>query len=206
MGNRNYSKLFLAPHMLKKTLLCRIEREIQQHSTSGGGLIQFKMNALEDADIIKALYRASMAGVKVDLIVRDTCRLRPAIPRLSENIRVISIVGRFLEHSKIYYFRNGGVEEYFIASVDAMKRNLEERVEILCPVENPELQKELRSVLDTYISDRCLAWDMLEDGSYMQRKPKKTTALPCGSHQQMIERAENRLRGAHKLKNTRTLK
>jgi polyphosphate kinase len=203
MGNRNYLKLFPAPHLLKKALLSKIEREIKLHSTSGGGLIQFKMNALEDGDIIKALYRASMAGVKVDLIVRDTCRLRPGIPGLSENIRVISIIGRFLEHSKIYYFRNESIEEYFIASADAMKRNLEERVELLCPVENLELQKELRAVLNTYISDRCWAWDMRPDGSYVQRRHANATPLPCGSHQQMIERAEKRLRGSHKLKSNR---
>jgi len=202
-ANRNYLKLFPAPHMLKNALLSRIEREIKKHSTDGGGLIQFKMNALEDGDIIKALYRASVAGVKVDLIIRDTCRLRPGIPLLSENIRVISIVGRFLEHSKIYYFRNGCIEEYFIASADAMKRNLEERVEVLCPVELPELQKELREVFNTYLSDRCLAWDMLPDGNYVQRRPTNSTPLPYGSHQQMIDRAEKRLSESHKLKNKR---
>ena len=192
IGNRKYRKLFPAPHMFKNALLSKIERETQQHSGSGGGLIQFKMNALEDGDIIKALYRASMAGVKIDLIIRDTCRLRPGIPKISENIRVISIVGRFLEHSKIYYFRNSGVEEYFIASADAMKRNLEERVELLCPIEKFELQKELRVILDTYISDQCLAWDMQSDGRYMQRNPNNSTPFPCGSHQQMIESAEKR--------------
>jgi polyphosphate kinase len=203
LGNRNYLKLFPAPYMLKKALLSKIERETKLHSISGGGLIQFKINALEDGDIIKALYCASMAGVKVDLIVRDTCRLRPGIPGLSENIHVISIVGRFLEHSKIYYFRNESIEEYYIASADAMKRNLEERVELLCPVENPELQKELRVVLDTYIFDRCLAWDMRPDGSYVQRRPSNATPLPCGSHQQMIERAGKRLSGTHKPKHNR---
>jgi polyphosphate kinase len=204
MNNQNYIKLFPAPHMLKKALLSRIEREIKEHSKKGGGLIQFKMNALEDGDIIQALYRASMSGVKVDLIVRDTCRLRPGVPGLSEHIRVISIVGRFLEHSKIYYFRNGNIEEYFIASADAMKRNLEERVELLCPIECPELQKELRAILDTYIFDRCLAWDMHSDGSYTQRKPKNATPLPCGSHQQFIDRAEIRLRGALESKDKKT--
>jgi polyphosphate kinase len=114
MAKRNYSKLLVAPLYLKKSLLARIDREISIQKEQGGGLIQFKMNALEDGDIVKALYRASMAGVKVDLLVRDTCRLRPGIPGLSENIRVISIVGRFLEHARMYYFRNGGSEEYFI--------------------------------------------------------------------------------------------
>ena len=155
MNKRNYLKLVPAPRLLKKALLQRIDREIALQAKQGGGLIQFKMNALEDGDVVKALYRASMAGVKIDLFVRDSCRLRPGIAGLSENIRVVSIVGRFLEHSRIYYFRNGGDEEYFIASADAMKRNLEARVEILCPVEAPELTRELRLIFDLHAADRC---------------------------------------------------
>ena len=118
------------------------------------------MNALEDADITRALYRASQAGVKVDLIVRDTCRLRPGIPGLSENVRVVSIVGRFLEHGRIYYFRNGGAEEYFIGSADCMTRNLESRVEVVVPVEDPTLATNCARVLDassspTAANGRC---------------------------------------------------
>jgi polyphosphate kinase len=199
MAQRNYQKISPAPRLLKKVLLANIDREILQHAKNGGGLIQFKVNALEDGDIVKALYRASMAGVSVDLIVRDTCRLRPGIPGLSENIRVISIVGRFLEHSRLYYFRNSGDEEYFIASADAMKRNLEARVEVLCPVEPAELRKELRAVFDTHLSDQCSAWDMQPDGSYLQRVPN-SEAPPCGSHYRMIERAVNRLKETLKQK------
>jgi polyphosphate kinase len=199
MAKRNYKKISPAPRLLKKVLLAYIEREIVQHVKSGGGLIQFKMNALDDGDIVKALYRASMAGVRVDLIVRDTCRLRPGIPGLSENIHVISIVGRFLEHARIYYFRNGGSDEYFIASADAMKRNLEARVEVLCPVEPPELKKELRVIIDTHLSDQCSAWDMQSDGSYVQRIPSSET-LPYGSHCRMIERTEKRLKESLKQK------
>jgi polyphosphate kinase len=199
MARRNYQKLSPAPKFLKKVLLAHIEREITQHSKNGGGLIQFKMNALEDGEIVKALYRASMAGVSIDLIIRDTCRLRPGIPGLSENIRVISVVGRFLEHSRIYFFRSGGADEYFIASADAMKRNLEARVEILCPVDAPELKKELRAIFDTQLSDHCSAWDMRSDGSYLQRVPSSET-WPCGSHYRMIERAEKRLKEASKQK------
>ena len=110
-----------------------------------------KMNALEDVDITRALYRAAQGGVKIDLIVRDTCRLRPGIPGLSESVRVVSIVGRFLEHGRIYYFRNGGTEEYFIGSADCMKRNLESRVEAVAPVEDPTLRKELRAVFDAQL-------------------------------------------------------
>ena len=141
---------------------------------------------------MRALYRASMAGVKIDLIVRDTCRLRPGIPGLSETIRVVSVVGRFLEHARIYYFRNGGAEEYFIASADAMKRNLEARVEILCPVEPPELARELRSIFDTHLADQRSAWDMQPDGSYVQRTPADGQGE--GSHRLLIARAEKRVK------------
>ena len=145
MPNRPYRKILPAPTVLKRALLARIEREIKASSAASPGLIQFKMNALEDVDITRALYRASQAGVKVDLIVRDTCRLRPGIQGLSETVRVVSIVGRFLEHGRIYYFRNGGAEDYFIGSADCMKRNLESRVEVVAPVEDPQLRKELRT-------------------------------------------------------------
>jgi polyphosphate kinase len=199
MARRNYQKISPAPRMLKKTLLGFIEREMAEHVRSGGGLIQFKMNALEDGDIVKALYRASQAGVAIDLVVRDTCRLRPGIPGLSGNIRVVSVVGRFLEHARIYYFRNGGADDYYIASADAMKRNLEARVEVMCPVEPPELKKELRVIFDTHLADQCSAWDMQPDGSYLQRVPASTSA-PCGSHYLMIERSARRLKESLKQK------
>jgi len=199
MARRNYRSLVPAPRLLKKALLSRIEREMALHAEGGGGLIQFKMNALEDGDIVKALYRASMAGVRVDLYVRDTCRLRPGIPGLSENIRVVSIVGRFLEHARIYYFRNGAAEEYFISSADAMKRNLEARVEILCPVAAPELTRELRQVFDSYDADRRSAWDMQPDGSYLQRHPAEGDSGE-GTHQMLIAQAERRLKESLKVK------
>ncbi|HTP65946.1 MAG TPA: polyphosphate kinase 1 [Geobacteraceae bacterium] len=198
-AKRDYRKLVPAPKLLKTALLARIEREIVLHGEKGGGLIQFKMNALEDGDIVKALYRASMAGVKVDLIVRDTCRLRPGITGLSENIRVMSIVGRFLEHARIYYFNNGGAEEYFISSADAMKRNLEARVEVLCPVEPAGLTRELRLVLDTYVADRRSAWQMRPDGTYFQHLPGELGSGD-GSHQLLIALAEKRLRNSLKRK------
>jgi polyphosphate kinase len=198
-ARRNYQRLAPAPRFLKKALLMRIEREMACHADKGGGLIQFKMNALEDGDICRALYRASMAGVRIDLYVRDTCRLRPGIPGLSENIRVVSTVGRFLEHSRLYYFRNGGQEEYFIASADAMKRNLEARVEVLCPVTAPELTKELREVFEIHEADRCSAWEMQSDGSYIQRTP--LADFPAhGAHRMIIERMEKRFREAAKVK------
>jgi polyphosphate kinase len=189
---RKYSRLLTAPRFLKQALLAKIDREAKLHLEEGGGLIQFKINALEDGDIVKALYRASQSGVTIDLIVRDTCRLRPGIPGLSETIRVISIVGRFLEHSRVYYFRNGGEEEYFISSADAMKRNLEARVEVLCPVTAPPLAREIRSILDIHLQDTRSAWDMQPDGSYVQRVPAESGVFE-GSHARLIDEAENRV-------------
>ncbi|MGB5209207.1 MAG: polyphosphate kinase 1 [Gammaproteobacteria bacterium] len=196
--NRDYQKLLPAPKHLKKGLLARIQREIDLHKPDSPGHIQFKVNALEDTDITKALYQASQAGVRVDLVVRDTCRLRPGIPGLSENVRIISIVGRFLEHTRILYFRNGGDEEYFIGSADLMRRNLESRVEIVTPVEAPSLRKLLREILDVQLADHRSAWEMQPDGSYVKRKPPGRTR-PVSSHEKLIALAEKRLKQASQL-------
>ncbi len=168
---RKYWKLLVAPKHLRDAVLKRIEREIAVHSDGSPGKIQFQMNAMEDPEVTRALYEASAKGVTVDLIVRDSCRIRPGIPGLSENIRVVSIVGRFLQHSRIYYFRNGGDEEYYFGSADCMSRNLSARVEALVPVEDPALRSELRQVLDIQLSDRRCAWEMDADGSYTQHTP-----------------------------------
>ena len=196
---RRYRKILPAPTVLKRALLEKIEREVQIHSAESPGLIQMKMNALEDVDVTRALYEAARAGVKVDLIVRDTCRLRPGIPGLSENAHVISVVGRFLEHTRIFYFANGGQPEYYMGSADCMKRNLESRVEVVFPVEDPRLQEELRFILDTQLADNCAAWDMLADGTYLQRVPGKDKKARS-SQQALVERAEKRLRDASKLR------
>ncbi len=196
---RNYQKLMPAPKVLKPALLAKIQREIDKHSEHSPGLLQFKMNALEDVDITAALYRASQAGVKVDLIVRDTCRLRPGIVGLSDNIRVISIVGRFLEHSRIYYFRNGGDEEYFIGSADCMKRNLESRVELVAPIEDTESRQQLRQILDIQLNNRRSAWDMQSDGHYVQRYPAPEQD-PRGAQELLIELADQRQKNALRLK------
>ncbi len=196
---RNYTKVLPAPKVLKRALLEKIDREVTAHSADSPGLIQLKLNALEDADVTRALYRASQAGVTIDLIVRDTCRLRPGIAGLSETIRVISVVGRFLEHSRIYYFRNGGAEEYYIGSADCMQRNLESRVEVLAPVEAPELRQDLRVVLDTQLADQRSAWEMQPDGSYVQRMPVKRKE-ERSSQRALIEWAEKRHREASRLR------
>lgn len=168
----SYRKILTAPHLMKKAILAKIDREIDVHSAEAPGLIRFKCNALEDPDVVAALYRASQVGVKVELVVRDTCRLRPGLPGISETISVISIVGRFLEHARVYYFQNGGDEEYFIGSADLMTRNLESRVEILTPIEHPDLRREVHALMETQLADRRSAWDMHEDGSYIQRRPR----------------------------------
>jgi len=195
---RDYRKILPAPKLLKRSLLAKIQREIDQHSAESPSLIQFKINALEDEDITRALYLASQAGVKIDLIVRDSCRLRPGIPKLSHNIRVISVVGRFLEHSRIYYFKNNGDPEYYIGSADSMQRNLENRVEVLVPVEDPELQAALRTILDTLLSGSHSAWQMNADGSYVQLEGKDSTVE--SSQQALIDQAADRLREATRLK------
>lgn len=200
---RDYRKLLVAPKLLKKGLLSRIAREIEVHKPESPGWIRFKMNALEDADISRALYEASRGGVRVDLLVRDSCRVRPGLAGISDNIRVVSVVGRFLEHARVYYFRNGGDEEYWIGSADAMNRNLESRVEVLAPVESPGLRQELRTFLDILWDDPRSAWEMASDGSYVQRTPPPG-ADGRGAHERLIELAEGRHREATRLRRRRS--
>jgi len=189
---RKYQKLLPSPKILKKTLLDYIKREMEHQDKGNKGLIQMKTNALTDQDIIMALYQASQAGVKIDLIVRDSCLLRPGIQGLSENIRVLSLVGRFLEHARIYYFANNGQEQYFIGSADIMKRNLDRRVEVITPVESLPLQKQLREILDLQMADQRGAWEMQSDGSYIQRQPTGEGERRS-AQELLIEKSEKRL-------------
>ena len=192
---RKYRAILPSPKILKKELLAKIAREVQLHNkareSGQSGLIQMKTNALEDKDIVKALYQASIAGVRVELIVRDSCRLRPQVPGLSENIIVVSIVGRFLEHSRIFYFRNGGDEEYLIGSADLMKRNLESRVEVVTPITQDDLKKEIRLLLNCLFEGEYNAWEMQPDGSYKRRNI--TAPQSSGSQNKQIEFAQARL-------------
>ena len=188
---RRYSKILPSPKMLKKALLNKIEREIDQQKKGNRGLIQFKTNALVDKDIVEALYRASQAGVHADLIVRDSCRLCPGIKGLSENIRIVSLVGRFLEHTRIFYFKNNGEEEYYIGSADLMKRNLESRVEVCTPITSPQHMALLREMLDLQLSNTRNVWEMQSDGSYQQLRADNEKGDTC-IHQQLITRAEKR--------------
>ena len=154
-----------------------------------------QVNALVEPEVIEALYAAYGDGVRIDLVVRGTCCLRAGVPGVSEHIRVRSIVGRFLEHTRIYYFRNGGADEYFIGSADAMHRNLEHRVEVVAPVEQPQLKQDLQELLELQLSDQRSAWDMQPDGSYVQRMPKKTES-EASSQTVQIAMAERRCRDA----------
>ncbi len=194
---RNYQKLLPSPKLLKQGLLDRIDREIAQHSKEHPGHIQMKTNALEDSDIIAALYRASQAGVPIDLIVRDTCRLRPGVPGLSDTIRVISIVGRFLEHTRIFYFKNNGKEEYYIGSADLMKRNLESRVEVCTPISVPRLQKQVREILDLQLTNTRNVWEMQPDGTYIQRQ-SQGEGTDLSVHDILIDRAKQRHIDGHR--------
>ena len=167
---RSYRKLLVAPVNLRDRMVSLILREAENCQKGHSGRIVAKMNALVDPKIIATLYEASRAGVQIDLIVRGMCCLRPGIPDVSENIRVLSIVGRFLEHSRIYYFHNAGQEELYIGSADWMTRNLDRRVEAITPVEDPNLAKDLEEILGIMLADNRKAWELQTDGSYIQRR------------------------------------
>jgi polyphosphate kinase len=177
-GKSDYRRLLVAPVNLRDRLSTLIEREIGHAHEGRAAALIFKMNALVDQRMIRALYRASEAGVKVQLLVRGICCLRPSLPGISENIEVISIVGRFLEHSRIYYFRNGGEEEVCIGSADLMPRNIDHRVEVLVPIRDPGMIRHLRDdVLATYLADNVKARQMQPNGSYGKRHPQGGPAI-----------------------------
>jgi polyphosphate kinase len=166
-----YRKLLVAPANLRERTLELIAREAEHARAGRGGRIVAKMNALVDAEIIAALYAASQAGVKIDLIIRGICCLRPGIPGVSESITVVSIVGRFLEHSRIVHFANAGAPEYYFGSADWMPRNLDRRVEVLVPIEDPALHHHLQGVLDTCLNDNRQSWILQPDGQYERQYP-----------------------------------
>jgi polyphosphate kinase len=161
-----YKKLIVSPINTRKKIIDMIEREIRWRRKGGCGRIVMKMNALVDVQTIRALYIASHEGVQIDLIVRGICCLKPGIPGVSEHIRVISIIGRFLEHSRAYYFNNGGKEELYLGSADIMPRNLDHRVETLFPVFDKELISKVKSDLDLMLNDNVKAWSMKPDGLF----------------------------------------
>ena len=167
----HYQRLVVAPRWLKSAVLAAIDRE-RHHALAGRrGRILAKVNALVDPDVIQALYRAAQAGVEIDLIVRGICCLRPGMPGISDTIRVMSIVGRFLEHSRAMVFGCDDREEVYISSADWMPRNLERRVEVMVPIADPAHRATIRSMLELMLRDNRQAWDLLPDGSYRQRQP-----------------------------------
>jgi polyphosphate kinase len=173
-----FRKFMISPVTTQETLLRLIDREIQKSTSKNPGRIVAKMNALIDTKIIRKLYEASCAGVHIDLLARGICCLRPGVPGISENIRVISILDRFLEHSRIYYFHNGGNPEIYSGSADWMPRNFKRRAEILYPIENTELKARIiNEILMTYLSDNVKARFLQPDGSYVRSKPKEGDRL-----------------------------
>jgi polyphosphate kinase len=167
----HYRKLLVAPVNLREGLLRRIRREAKLKKE---GRLIFKLNAMVDPEIIEALYHASSEGVKIDILCRGVCCLRPGIEGLSENIKVVSVVGRFLEHSRIYYFGHKGQPEIYIGSADCMRRNLDRRIEALVPVENPNLQNLIKThILDVYLKDNVKAWHLNSDGEYSRKASDK---------------------------------
>lgn len=164
-------KLLHAPFTLKKNLLEMINREAVAASEGRPAQIMAKVNGLTDPKVIRALYKASQAGVKIDLVVRGMCCLRPGVPGVSHNIQVRSIIGRFLEHSRIYYFLNGGDEKLYLSSADWMERNLDMRVETCFPVEGKKLISRVKKELEGYLTDNTQAWVLQEDGSYVRQSP-----------------------------------
>ena len=176
---RSYRKLLVAPVNLRDRFSTLIRREMEHCRQGYSGRIVAKMNALVDPQMIATLYEASQAGVQIDLIVRGMCCLRPGVEGLSDNIRVISIVGRYLEHSRIYYFNNQGQEEVYIGSADWMTRNLDRRVEAIVSIEDPEIVKDLQEILGVMLADNRQAWDLQPDGQYIQRHPAEGTKEQC---------------------------
>jgi polyphosphate kinase len=168
----SYSELLVAPLGIRTGMIERIEREIALHLEHGNGHLIFKMNSLVDPQVIHALYRASQSGVRIDLIVRGICCLRPGVEGVSETIHVRSLVGRFLEHSRVYYFRNGGDEEMLLGSADMMQRNLDHRVETLFPIEDSMLRDAIHErLLKIELADTANARELMSDGRYVRVQP-----------------------------------
>jgi polyphosphate kinase len=186
-NRKSYKELLVAPVSLRTGIRALIDREIEHAKAGRPARLIFKNNAITDLSKVRALYAASQAGVPIDLIVRGVCCLRPGVPGVSTTITVRSIVGRFLEHSRIYYFENGGSPEVYIGSADLMERNLDRRVEVLCPVTDPDIRHHLRHVvLDALLRDTDRASRLLPDGEYVRCRPEPGEA-PLNSQQFLLD-------------------
>jgi polyphosphate kinase len=186
-----YRKVIVAPAQMRDRLLEEIEATVRAHESGEDARIAFKMNSLVDRRSIEALYRASQAGVRIDLNVRGICCLRPGIEGVSENIRVVSVVGQFLEHSRIYSFHRADEHLYLIGSADLMPRNLDNRVEMLAPVESADLQAELEDTMERCFADDTFAWELCPDGSWSRRAGGERSV-----HGELRERALERAAAA----------
>ena len=185
-----YQRLLVAPDAMRSRILEMIDQEIARQQQHGDGRIIFKMNQLVDPACIRALYRASMAGVNIDLQIRGICCLRPGVPGISETISVTSIVGRFLEHARVYYFRNGGKDVVYLGSADLMQRNLDRRVETLFPISDTRLRDIIiQQILDVHLRDTAQCWELHADGAYQRRLPDAGDT-PMNSQAWMMEHAE----------------
>ena len=184
---KEYRSLLVSPVSMRHGLISHIQKEVELHKKQGGGEIILKCNQLVDKKIIKELYRASMAGVRVRLIIRGICCLRPGVPGISDNITVTSIVGRFLEHARVYWFRNGGDGIMYIGSADIMPRNLDRRIEVLIPVSNGEIRRHIREyVLDRQLRDNMQSWHMCPDGTY-KRVHLKDGEEPVNAQEMLLD-------------------
>jgi polyphosphate kinase len=186
---QEYDRLLVAPQGMRDSFLALIRREIEHETEGDGGRIVAKMNELGDRRLISALYEAARAGVEIDLIVRGICRLRPGLEGISESIRVVSIVGRFLEHDRVFYFRNGGTPQIYISSGDWQRSRLDDRVEAAVPIEDPAHQERLRRALQYAVED-ATAWELQPDGRYVQRTPE-TEGTP-GLQEALMREARGR--------------
>jgi polyphosphate kinase len=167
---RDYRKLLVSPFGMREGILKRIHREVLRFNKTGSGRLIFKVNSLVEPEVIDAIYEAAQTGMQIDLIVRGVCALRPGLPELSKNVRVTSVVGRYLEHSRILYFENGGEPEVLVGSADLMRRNIYRRIEVLAPIQKPEFISHIRNeILEPYLQDVANTWVMNSDGTYKRR-------------------------------------
>jgi polyphosphate kinase len=183
----HYRRLLVAPTTMRRRFVEMIDAEIANALAGRPARIIAKMNGLDDPELVRKLYEASQAGVPISLIVRGNCRIRPGLPGISDNIEVISIIGRFLEHHRIIYFENGGDPQYFIGSADWMTRNLSNRVEAITPILESNLQQQLKTILDVCLSDTRQGWKMMPDGRYRRRRWVPDDESATGTHQRLID-------------------
>jgi polyphosphate kinase len=184
----SYRKALVAPDHLREGMLAEIDRAVRAHSPEMPSRIVMKVNSIIDGPVIQAIYRASQAGVPVDLIVRGIAGLLPGVPGVSENVRVISIVGRFLEHARIFAFTAGGETSYWIGSADMMARNLDNRVELAAPIEDPGAKAEVQTIIDLQLADTALAWELGPDGEWRRVLPEPGQE-PLNSQEALMDRA-----------------